>query len=85
MTDKEAKAQYDGPTCPRLYLELGSEEMSFLIMFSHSSFSDTTPNLQGNRPSAHIIELVLTPHHCSPSGHSDQCSSLHKLEQVLIL
>ena len=52
MTDKEAKAQYDGPTCPRLYLELGSEEMSVLIMLTHSSFSDTTPNLQGNRPSA---------------------------------
>ena len=65
MTDKEAKAQYAGPTCPRLYLELGSEEMSVLIMLTHSSFSDTTPNLQGNRPSAHIIELVLTPHHCA--------------------
>ena len=52
MTDKEAKAQYDGPTCPRLYLEFGSEKLSVLIMFTHSSFSDTTPNLQGNRPSA---------------------------------
>ena len=65
MTEKEAKAQYDGPTCPRLYLEFGSEKLSVLIMFTHSSFSDTTPKMQGNKPSAHITELVLTSQHSS--------------------
>ena len=51
LSEKDATAQQDGRTCPELSLEHGAEKLWVLILPTHSSLSDTTPNLPAKDPS----------------------------------